>query len=611
MAKKNGGFFNSIFDFNGDGITDIGEQFLAYKIFEECTKEDEHDYEEEYSWRNHCEDGSDFGIDPENYEFEWEYEEALNEAKYAWRETCADGSEFDISPDDFETEQEYNEALDEAKYAWRETCADGSDFDIFPDDFETEQEYNEALEQATNDAAELKESDFPNKRRYNAACVLADDSSYYNKHEQQEICTFIIEKADTVLAANYLSHTDGFLYSQAVKDNFDLPISLPDEDEKREFEFYEIIKKLAKKDIPLSFEVWSWALEQFLPYAEYDGYALSDLTSDVLDNCNFSEKYEVELARYMDKNREFCRIIVEGCIEASYDNAELIVRAIKENFYTMAIMAFETCITAAKNKWRTINNLVESIIMSCEDDEEVESIEFFRDNLFPIVKSLQIGMVQDEIEGWEKAIADYIDTIERESDKYAYSRRYAWRKTAPDGKEYDLDPIYYETEQEYLEAINEQKYSWREWYQNEDTLGLDVADYETVEEFNKALNARMAEQRLQAREQRKRERQQQKIDKQKNWQPERAIKLAAEKPIDDKTIYTICGVEFPHAARPYSYMAGNQSLKIGDMVLVPVESTQAIGTVVSIGQFLRKAAPFPIDKMKTVICKVEDYSEEI
>ncbi len=35
MAKKNGGLFGGLFDFNGDGKTDLGEEFIAYKIFEE------------------------------------------------------------------------------------------------------------------------------------------------------------------------------------------------------------------------------------------------------------------------------------------------------------------------------------------------------------------------------------------------------------------------------------------------------------------------------------------------------------------------------------------------------------------------------------------------
>ncbi len=43
MASKNDDFFGGMFDFNGDGKTDHGEQFIAYKIFEEVAEEDNPD----------------------------------------------------------------------------------------------------------------------------------------------------------------------------------------------------------------------------------------------------------------------------------------------------------------------------------------------------------------------------------------------------------------------------------------------------------------------------------------------------------------------------------------------------------------------------------------
>ena len=133
MSKK-GGFwdnpFGGMFDFNGDGKEDFGEQFIGFKIFEECTKEDNNDdYSsgldfddfsptKDYSWRQWVEVDYLLGIFPENYETEEEYLEAFNEAKYAWREYCEDGSEYGIDPEDYETEDEYNDALEEAKESY-------------------------------------------------------------------------------------------------------------------------------------------------------------------------------------------------------------------------------------------------------------------------------------------------------------------------------------------------------------------------------------------------------------------------------------------------------------------------------------------------------------
>lgn len=121
MAKK-GGLFGSLFDFNHDGRVDSGEQFIAYQIFQECTKPGKRNTgasHDRYHWRSLCEDGSEYALDPEDYETEEEYEEALEEAKYGWRDTCEDGSEYALDPEDYETEEEYEEALDEAKYGWR------------------------------------------------------------------------------------------------------------------------------------------------------------------------------------------------------------------------------------------------------------------------------------------------------------------------------------------------------------------------------------------------------------------------------------------------------------------------------------------------------------
>ncbi len=40
MGDKKKGFFGSLFDLNGDGKTDLGEQYIAYKIFEDMTEPD-------------------------------------------------------------------------------------------------------------------------------------------------------------------------------------------------------------------------------------------------------------------------------------------------------------------------------------------------------------------------------------------------------------------------------------------------------------------------------------------------------------------------------------------------------------------------------------------
>lgn len=167
------GFFDFLFDLDGDGKVGADEEFINMMMLNHMEKEmreessDIDDYDDDIdsfsysdsqsnmpdtSWRDTCEDGFEYGLDPQDYDDEDEYLDALNEAKYEWRDFCDDeGYEYDVDPEDYETEDEYNAALHEAKYGWRDTCDDGSDYGINPEDYETEDEYLEALGESETD----------------------------------------------------------------------------------------------------------------------------------------------------------------------------------------------------------------------------------------------------------------------------------------------------------------------------------------------------------------------------------------------------------------------------------------------------------------------------
>jgi len=600
--KNDKGLFGGLFDFNGDGKTTWDEEYLAFKIFEECTKEEENDFDndfdsdlfddtdisDKYEWRLYCEDGFEFGVDPEDYSTEEEYNEALNEAKYGWRDNCESVLDTGVDPEDFETEDEYQDALEEERTAWRDTCEDGTDYGVEPTDYETEEEYEEALadaQESKNNAGitlnislecpaldkldEIKEEDYPNKRRYNAAYTLANEFLIYSNDEYEKkekaCCRFILDKADTILAANYLSHDGGFLYAQAIKDNFSIPCSLPDEDETREMEFSQILCKIAKRDVPLSFEIWSWCLEKFLPYSEYDDFCGNDLCVEVIDDLySFPDGYKTKLVHYMSDNDSFCKSVMMSSDEPANSIPELIAEAIKEKLFKTANTLFKYGLEKAEKEWKKINAFTEGVILWCKNYEELESMEFFRDNLLPMVKAIQLGMVQDEITEWEKDIAEYINRVEDECEQYAFSRKNAWRKTVPNGKEYGLDPLYYDTEQEYLEALND-----------------------------KAKEARQQERDKRLKEQQL---------------AEQAKKQEYE---NDKTIYTYCGVLLPFSSRPYSFRTEDDKVKIGDTVIVTVgdDKKEMKGKVVSIGQYSRLGVPYPVEKTKMIVRKIEEESE--
>lgn len=84
---------------------DMGEFRDKYPTYEEG----------DYSWRGTIEDGSEYGVYPEDYDNVIEYLDDLEEAKYEWRLCCEDGSKYRVNPYDYETEDEYSEALAKAK----------------------------------------------------------------------------------------------------------------------------------------------------------------------------------------------------------------------------------------------------------------------------------------------------------------------------------------------------------------------------------------------------------------------------------------------------------------------------------------------------------------
>ena len=296
---------------------------------------------------------------------------------------------------------------------------DKPDYDMFDETVSFDAGAPLADEPEVEDAlqdSEIKEDDYPNRRRYNAAHTLADEFLVYISDEEarkeKACCRFILDYAETILAADYLTHEGRFLYAQAIKDNFSLPCSLPDEDETREMEPFQILCKIAKRDIPLSFEIWSWCLEQFLPYSEYDEFCRNDLGSWVITNLySFPEGYVSKLVHYMNENDNFCKSLMTSCDESANGLPELIAEAIKEKLYNLADALFKDRLRKVGRKWQKINALTEGVINRCKSYKEPESMEYFKVALLPIVKEIPLGMVQDEIEEWEKDIEEYISEM--------------------------------------------------------------------------------------------------------------------------------------------------------------------------------------------------------
>lgn len=92
-------------------------------------------------WRERCEDGSAYGISPEDYDNADGYEDALRLAKQA-ASTQQDACFKSID------ERKPSDAHQGNQYRWRLHCEDGSKYGISPEDYETADDYEDALEEA-------------------------------------------------------------------------------------------------------------------------------------------------------------------------------------------------------------------------------------------------------------------------------------------------------------------------------------------------------------------------------------------------------------------------------------------------------------------------------
>lgn len=92
-------------------------------------------------WREQCEDGSAYGLNPHNFSSADDYADALKAAKKA---SITDNVEDNTQS----SENVANLKQDEKRHIWRKFCEDGSKYGINPEDFNNADDYEEALNKA-------------------------------------------------------------------------------------------------------------------------------------------------------------------------------------------------------------------------------------------------------------------------------------------------------------------------------------------------------------------------------------------------------------------------------------------------------------------------------
>lgn len=418
MAKRNPKKWGGFLDFNSNGKVEPWELWMVNQMIKHPTQKERNVKTEDicmtnnfsplqkkcdntnssmgiqHNWKQNCPDGSEYGVFPDDFDNETDYLEALEEAKFEWREYCPDGTEYGIVPEDYETEEEYIEALTDAEDA-------SVDFDIT---ISFDMEYDEDM------TVEIKEADYPNRRTYLAALELASIQGNNCKSEMENRCSFVLDNPD-LIAAQYYSISSGFLYAQAVKENFEIPVDFPDEDEWTEINFFYMIQSISQKSIPLSLEIWNWCVYNFMPYIEFaHGFDEELLTSTIIDHLyEMPEGFLRGLVRYIDENPEFSKRIIRCADKISHNTYMLLNEALLESNVQVAKTLFTDVLKNDSVNMDIISGIVDTLVYCCKTWKEIERINVFKEYLLPILR------IQDNLQ-----CTEYVDELEKEIDSYCH-----------------------------------------------------------------------------------------------------------------------------------------------------------------------------------------------
>ena len=534
--------FGGMFDMNGDGKTDFGEQWLGYMVINECMKEEKESYSDsplsldDDFWELDCEDGSEYGLSPYDFSSKIEYDIALEtakanalERKNNWRNYCEDGLDYGIDPDDFDSEDEYNEALEEAKGITATYDYETESGVTIPINlsFRIVRPGQELLDK-------IKEEDYPNKRQYDAAyylCELQQDIGYvpYNSTKEAEIekCNVILS-AETI-AGKYLTISDGFLFVQAIKENFELPIVIDDEDEKVIHDFNEIFMQVAEENPQLAVDIWTWVVKEFGPFQKYMASDWTIYNFILTSTDDYPHEFLPLVIKRLGEDIKFCDELITKNPQYPHGMSTFITKALELDYIKEAQIIFTAVAMNTNAKVKDMENLINSIIMDCSNWEELETMEKFKNNIFPIIKKMNSKRIQRLYPKFENDVDKYIHSVESSEEKYQYSRRFEWRAKYKEEPLYDIEPLDYESEADYLKAAEQKKYAWRRYQFEARRYGIDVNAFETEDEYKIVLNHKR-EETIKARN-----------EERAKAKPKPTVDPLAT---TDKTVYNFCSVVF-------------------------------------------------------------------
>lgn len=480
--------FTHFFDRNGNGQMDFTEELLAMKVFEDALPGEESAScdETENDGLDGLDDGLSDEIDEEDINSLIDQDLGLHSPDFLEEDSEGDAAIWDDLEDD---EDVWDDSQEEAEGPVAYLT------------FSVESREERFAKQG------VRREDYPSQRVYDAACDLIDlqngkgyvPSASTRQWEIQRR-RFLVEGG--CVAARYLTVHDGFLYAQAVKENFTLPIEVPDEDERPVTALDELFLDLAEEDPALAVRVWAWIIREFGPYPQYMDGVWMPFNGLLYLTFRFPPEFREIALEELCQNSDFRRGLLETSPEFP-DAGGYIAYALSHGREDQAATLLQSALKNPHGRGVRYEELVQNIFYRMPEDRDPEPWEALERAVFPILEGLPDKRTQRLLPQWKEEVA----------------QRIQWRRPRPAPQP-----------------------------------------------------------------------------------PQYADPLAAT----DKTVYTFCGVRFPGWQRVYYYRTNDETLAVGDQVLVPGRDGPTPAEVVSIQKHRRDTAPYPVDRAKFVVGKLND-----
>ena len=482
--------FTNFFDRNSNGQMDFTEELLAMKVFEDALPGEESAScdETENDGLDGLDDGLSDEIDEEDINSLIDQDLGLHSPDFLEEDSEGDAAIWDDLEDD---EDVWDDSQEEAEGPVAYLT------------FSVESREERFAKQG------VRREDYPSQRVYDAACDLIDLQngkgyvpSASTRQREIDRRRFLVEGG--CVAARYLTLHDGFLYAQAVKENFPLPIEVPDEDERPVTSLDDLFLDLAEEDPALAVRVWAWIIREFGPYPQYMDGVWMPFNGLLYLTFRFPPEFREIALEELCQNSDFRRGLLETSPEFP-DVGGYLAYALSHGREDQATTLLKSALKNPHGKGVRYEELVQSIFYHMPEARDPEPWEALERTVFPILEGLPDKRTQRLLPQWKEEVA----------------QRIQWRRPRPAPQP-----------------------------------------------------------------------------------PQYADPLAAT----DKTVYTFCGVRFPGWQRVYYYRTDDETLAVGDKVLVPGRDGPTEAEVVSIEKHRRDTAPYPVDRAKFVVEKASGSS---